>query len=135
MALTKKEIKNMRERIEAELEDLGKEMKMEFKVGNASFSANSVTFKLIASTVTLSGVVMTPEVDAWKRNARVFGLDPEDLGANILLNGKLMKFAGLKPSNRKYPVLVEDAQGKTYKIDEGTAQFARQRYVAREEYS
>lgn len=116
MALTKNEVKEIRNTIQEALDKLNAENDFEAKLGNASYSLNSISFKMSVSTVADDGTVMTPEADAFKRNAHSFGFEPADLFAEVTLSsGKKGKIIGLKTRNRKYPVLVETASG-LYKL-------------------
>ena len=116
MALTKNEVKEIRNTIQEALDKLNTENDFEAKLGNANYSANSISFKMSVSTVASDGTVMTPEADAFKLNARSFGFEPTDLHADVTMsNGKRGTIVGLKTRNRKYPVIVETAQGN-YKL-------------------
>ena len=88
----------------------------EAKLGNASYSFSSINFKMSVAIENDDGVLVTPEADAFKRNARSYGFEPTDLFAEVKLSsGKRGTIIGLKTRNRKYPVIVETAQG-TYKL-------------------
>ncbi|MHA1961830.1 MAG: hypothetical protein ACW99U_16600 [Candidatus Thorarchaeota archaeon] len=118
MALTNSEVRKIRDTLQEKLSGVGKEMGMDLRVGNARYDDNSVTFQLVASVVTADGEVLTPEVEAFRRNARAFGFQPDDLYAEVHTSRGLGKIVGLKPRNRKYPVIVE-RNGKRFKMSTG----------------
>jgi hypothetical protein len=116
MALTKNDVKEIRNTIQKALDELNANSDFEAKLGNASYGLNSINFKMSVAVENDEGVLVTPEAEAFTRNARSYGFEPTDLGAEITIsNGKKGTIIGLKTRNRKYPVLVQTAQG-TYKL-------------------
>jgi hypothetical protein len=82
------------------------------------FSQSNFT-TLIEFAVINQGVAETEEAQAFKRNARFFGLEPDDLGKTFhsIATGKKMEITGAKPRNHKYPIIAKCASnGKAYKF-------------------
>lgn len=55
--------------------------------------------------------------DDWSDFCHVYGLAPSDLGRKIIVNGKAFTLSGIKPNNRKYPILGKNTNGTLYKFD------------------
>ena len=65
------------------------------------------------------GIPMDENAANFVRRAHIYGLKPEDLGKTFTsAGGRKYKIVGLKPRNRKYPVLAvwEDGDKRTYKF-------------------
>jgi len=93
---------------------------IEIKVGGGSFSTNSATIKLEISEV-VDGKVITKEAESFAANARIYGLDPEDLGRKFQLGDDVYTVTGLKPRASKYPILAtSENNGKSYKFPADT---------------
>ena len=93
------------------------------KVGNARYTDNSVTFSLEVSTINDDGSVNTTESEDFKRSARRYGLDPQDLGRSFVHAGSQYKIVGCKPRSRKYPIICECA-GARFKFAPSTVKDA-----------
>jgi len=53
---------------------------------------------------------------AWDKHCVHYGLQPEDFGKTVTIGfGRVYKLVGLKPRNRKYPIIGE-CHGKRYKV-------------------
>ena len=116
MSMTSARIKRLRVLIEDELKSLGEREGFSITVGNATFMTNSVTFKLKASTVNSDGSVNTEEAEAFTREARLYGLDPEMLGKTYKTPRGDFTVAGLNRRGRKFPILASNGNGSLYKF-------------------
>ena len=54
----------------------------------------------------------------WEQYADLLRLDKSWLNTTVQVNGESMTIVGLNMRNRKYPVIVENRQGKRYKVGE-----------------
>jgi len=129
MSLDRATVKKIRELMQTALDDLDVEeeigQKIKFSVGNASFSGNSVTFKVEGATMGEDGQVNNKAADDFRRYANLWGLSPDDLGREISVNGKTMTIVGGKPRSKKYPILAENmGNGKIYKLSAWTVKAA-----------
>jgi len=62
-------------------------------------------------------VQSTEQKDLWDKMAPVYDLNPSDFGKKFISGKSSFRISGIKPTNRKYPVLAERvSDGKTYKF-------------------
>lgn len=116
--LDRKTVRNIGEEMERELEAVAKKYGVQIERGGATFDPNGnfATYKIKVSTVADDGTVMSKEAEDFKRKAGRFGLDPEMLGKGFKHNGETFTVVGLAAKAKKYPVLVERADGKAFKM-------------------
>ena len=94
------------ERVEEVLEELGKELGLNFSYKGGSYADNNLTMKIEAATLSEDGSVNTKEADAFKEMAKLYGLKTEDLGREITLSGEKFTIEGLRTRARKKPILL-----------------------------
>jgi len=76
-----------------------------------------VAFELIAPERSEDGEAIDPKETEFRRNARMFGLEPDDFGKLFKTSSGAYRVCGIKPKGRKYTVLGESIHnGKTYKF-------------------
>ena len=121
-ALDRPEVRRIREEIQIALDGI-EDTEVKFTVGSASYSTNTATFKVEAATVGETGEVHTKTSEDFKLYASRWGLKPEDLGKKVRISGKVMTIVGGKPRSKKYPIMVEDASGKIYKVSADAAKY------------
>jgi len=114
--MKRKEVMELQKRIVQELEDLGKELGVEFGLGRATYTDNNATFKVTASDI-VDGQALSPIVEDFNLFASQFGLKKSDLGRVFHRNGDAYKIIGLKRKAHKYPILIEDVStGRKFKV-------------------
>lgn len=70
----------------------------------ATFEETEVSLRL-----TINPVGHNKEAEAFKANADRFGMSADDLGRELQIpGGPRVTIIGLKPKNRKYPVIVQE---------------------------
>jgi len=100
--------------IQAEIVELLKQrypnLHVEAHGGKFASNGSNFTFPLELAVVGSDGQAETQEVREFKTNARLYGLKPEDLGKTFHSpgSGKRFKITGLKPRNRRYPIMAEE---------------------------
>ena len=93
--------------------DLEKKHGVKVDLGHATIYPSNVVFKLEVCDVATDGTVMTPEADAFKVNAHLFGLKSEDLGRSFRVGLKTYVVKGLRPRAYAKPIICEQG-GKEY---------------------
>ena len=74
-----------------------------------------VSFRLkVECSLMQDGKAITKEETSFKQYASMYGMNPEDLGKNIIVGGKAYKVMGLRPSARRFPILAERYDGKRF---------------------
>ncbi len=117
MNIDRTSIRLLRDQIESALAALGTQHNLAITVGGASFlPGKNVTFKLECAVIGADGEVASKDAEAFKTNAIFFGLKAEDLGREFTYNGKRWTITGCAPRSRKFPILCEDHNGKTFKL-------------------
>ncbi len=110
--MTRGQIKNLRDDINGALIDLGLKHGLKINAGNASFTDNSVTFKV---ECLIAG--FDKGKDEFERSAFLFNLSQADYGKDFSYGGRQYKLVGLKPRSPKYPIIGERDGGR-YKLPE-----------------
>lgn len=110
-------IKIIREELKVLLEKYNSENEhgLTLSLGDATYNEHSVTFKTTA-TIALEGIPQviepTPEAASFLREAKLYGLQPSDLGREFVADKTTYRIVGLKPRNRSLPIIAEDVQSK-----------------------
>lgn len=117
MTFDRPTIRATREQLQHALDALGKDLGCEFKVAGATYERDGsrCSFKLECAVVGEDGTAPTKEAADFVRNARAYGLFPEDLGRSFMVNGKTCTILGCRPRSHKYPIIIE-RDGKQRKI-------------------
>jgi len=121
--ITRATVKALREDCEAALQAVAEKHGLQIRQKRSvSFRPDKcpVPCEFILVETTESGDEITPEGQTFKTRAFQYGLEPEWLHQSFDLNGNRLKITGLNPRARKYPVMVEDSAGKSYKVPANT---------------
>lgn len=114
----------LRDKINASLKSLGDELGMKIQVGNASFTADNVKFKLEAAIIGASGEVKSSHAHDFARYQFVHGLPLDSIGKTFTQGRKTFKLVGYNVKGRNYPMLAEDENGKLFKFSIQSVQIA-----------
>lgn len=93
-------------------------------IGTIRFNPNEMRTKL--TVVQLNGKVggdpKAVEKAQFAQYAAIYGLTASDYGRKVMVSGimKPVTLVGIRPSSRKYPLIVETARGKRYKISKAS---------------
>jgi hypothetical protein len=106
----------MRENLATMFAEFDKKFDVKTTVGNASFTATNIVFKIEFAEKTADGQVLNREAEAFKRNAKFYGFDADDFGKTFIFRREGYKISGLKPKSYRFPILGTRADGKTFKF-------------------
>ena len=117
--MTKDQVKALREKLQCVLDEASESLGFALKLGNATVGA-TVTFKLECSPIQADGTAISKEAEDYKRNARLFKMDPEWLDKEFTTSGgRVYRLTGLALKSRKFPILAQEVTtGVTYKLTE-----------------
>lgn len=101
---------------EMALADVAKGFGLHVKRGTANFDSTSAKIQMVFSEISEDGTVMTREAEAFKDNADMYGLRPEDLGEKFDHKGHTFTITGLNARARKMPIQVTREDGRTFKF-------------------
>lgn len=123
--MTKDQVKTLREKLQCVLDEASESLGYRLKLGNATFSATA-TFKLECSPLRADGTAVSKEAEDYKRNARLYRMDPEWLGREFTTSGgRVYRLTGLALKSRKFPILAQEvATGTVYKLTEDAVRYA-----------
>jgi len=110
-------IKYIRKRLETAAKPLAEELGVAIDFGSCTFKPSNCRFQLKVSVLDADGKAITGESESFRSSARLFGLEPDDLGREFVFRGQSYTVCGLKPKSRKYPVIARSGNGKDYKFD------------------
>jgi hypothetical protein len=82
---------------------------------NASFGASEARLKVVLTDLNEDGKKIEVIETNFAAYAEAYGLKQSDFGKTYRSDGKTYKIVGLKPSYRKYPIIVESGS-KRYKL-------------------
>lgn len=116
-------VRQYRQLMETVLKPLGEKLGVSISVGNASFTANNIRFKLEVAKVGDTGEVINKDAEAFSYNAVKYGLQPSDLNRTFRFQGTTYKIVGCRPRSWKNPILIEKA-GRVYKMNAATVVWA-----------
>jgi hypothetical protein len=110
--------KLLREKINAALAPLGKELGVVILAKNATYNhaGTNATFKLEVAAIGESGQVETKGAAAYRELHQLFGLPADGLFKEIIYAGKPFKIVGLLPRSEKSPLLAQAPDGKQYRL-------------------
>lgn len=119
MGFTKAQLKQLRVRLGAVLDQFGEDNSISLELGNCSFTGDNATFKLVCSTIAEDGNVNTKESSDFKRYAEYsYGLSPDAIFTTFTIRGKQYQLVGCKPRSPKYPIIGKDENGDLYKFND-----------------
>jgi hypothetical protein len=112
----RKNLKALRQDMNAALKAIEAQYGIQINVGNASFSDNEVTFKTKCNTIGEGGKAQTKEANQWKLYAELNGVGQFSVGDRITIQGQVFTIEGWNSRAKKAPVMIKDiATGKSYK--------------------
>ena len=114
--LNKPTVQYIRKRLQTVIEPLAKELGIVIDLGHCTFQASHCRFQLKVAVIDSDGKPMTEDADAFRRNAKLFGFEPDDLGKEFVFQGQSYTICGFRPKSRKYPVIARAGNGKDYKF-------------------
>ncbi len=106
--------------IEEALQAVAEEYGVKIKTGSGQFDEGSYELKLQIGTRNEDGSANSRESGEFKLFCKRYNLHPSDLGKNFSHRGKRFTVTGLKSANTRYPILVEDANGRGFKFPQST---------------
>ncbi len=110
---------SIRRALEPVLQDLGAQHGITLTVGRGTYGGETGTLKIELATLGENGEVESPAAKDFKAHAEFFGLKATDFGRRFVSNGSEFEIAGLKPRNRKYPIIATKvSDGRSYKFSE-----------------
>jgi hypothetical protein len=114
--LDKPTVTYIRKHLEAALKPLAEKLGVAIDLGHCTFQVSNCKFQLKIAVRDCSGKAITEETESFKRNAKLFGFEPADLGKEFIFQGQAYMICGLKAKSRKYPVIAQAGNGKNYKF-------------------
>jgi hypothetical protein len=109
-------VKYITKRLESAVKPLAEALGVAIDFGSCTFNTSNCKLQLKVSVLDGDGRAITEESESFRSNAKLFGLEPDDLGKEFTFRGQLYTICGLKPKSRKYPVIARADNGKDYKF-------------------
>lgn len=107
-------ILSLQEKILEQLGPLAEELAITLSPGKSQFSSSQATIGLRVEIESDDG--LSPEERLFQQTAPLFGLTFEDYRRRFVSGGEVFELVALKPRNRKYPIIGQNAQGTSYKF-------------------
>ena len=82
----------IRKHLEAALEPLAEELGVVVDLGHCTFQPSNCRFQLKIAVRDCNGKPITEQTESFKRNAKLFGLEPADLGKEFIFQGHPILF-------------------------------------------
>lgn len=118
--MTRNEVKQIREEMNEALKTVAEKHNMILNVGNISYNDAEVNIK-----VNFKNLEKKEEYDdkLFKQYAEMFGLKPEDQGKSFTsFSGITMTISHLDLKKRKYPIICNGSDGRSYKLSQEQVQ-------------
>ena len=116
----RKNLKALRQDMNAALAAIEAQYGIKIHVGNASFSDNEVTFKTKCNTISEGGKAQTKEANQWKMYAELNGVGQFSVGDRVQINGRIFEIEGWNTRAKKKPVMIKEvATGNSFKCMRG----------------
>lgn len=110
---TRQQAKEFTDKLQKELKALGDKLGYHLELGKSHYGTR-LDVQLIATPNTEP---QEPQIQKdFKRYAPIYGLQPQDLGREILVHGKVMTLVGINPRATKTPLIIEGRNGKLYRL-------------------
>ena len=117
----RKNLKALRQDMNAALAAIEAQYGIKIHVGNASFSDNEVTFKTKCNTIGEGGKAQTKEANQWKLYAELNGVGQFSVGDRVELQGRIFTIEGWNTRAKKSPVMIKEINtGNTFKCTKNT---------------
>lgn len=97
------------------LKPLAAEFNVQIRLGGGKYTEGSFSPKVEVAILNEDGQAETPDREAFRTYATMFGLDPSDLGKSFIAGGKTFVISGLKPNSYVRPILAT-CNGKPFKF-------------------
>ncbi len=99
-------------------------MKATYEGGH--YSKSNFTFSFSASVISEDGIVLTKEIEDFKKMAPIYGKIPSDrLFTNVMIKDVEYKIVGWRSAARNYPVLLDRiSDGAHFKFNARTVREA-----------
>jgi len=109
-------VKHITKRLETAVKPLAEELGLAIEIGSCTFNTSNCRFQMKVSVLDCDGKAISEESESFRSNAKLFGLEPDDLGKKFVCRGQPYTICGLKPKSSKYPVIARSDNGKDYKF-------------------
>ena len=116
MEITRETLGNFRISFIAAMETLEVDYGIKVELGQINYSPSNATASVQISSIDGDGVVNTRQREDYLMHCSFLGLNKDWIDKEFAHNGSIFKITGLKPKSRKYPVMAERTDGKTFKF-------------------
>ena len=115
--MDKLKIQQLRSAIEAAIKPLELEHGVAFEVGSANYNRTGCKFNFnVVEAQSPDQKGMNFLELTFRAKCESFGLRADDFGKSFIAHGETFTISGLKPKNRKFPVIATDNNGGSYKF-------------------
>jgi hypothetical protein len=111
--MDKQQVSSLRTEAQAALNKVAKKYGVTLPMGTITHGSESIRFSVKGMVGVSKKMAGDPLAAAYSKFEARCG---KKLGDTIRIFGKTLKIVGAKPSNRKYPILVQGVQGGSYKV-------------------
>lgn len=106
--MDKKTAQELSRAVQDALAPLGLDRGLVVRVAGGRFDATCLTIKVELAERSGDGLVLGADAVAFQQLARLFGLQPEDLGREFTDSGGTFRVIGLRPRSPRFPVICRD---------------------------
>lgn len=118
--ITRDTVKSLSLELKTVLDAFAKEHGLAVQINGGRFDENTFTPRVTFSAIR-DGEVITRESVAFKRSAHLYGLNPDDLGAQFNYKGRVYEITGLLPRGSKFTISVKRVpDGAPFKFPDET---------------
>jgi hypothetical protein len=114
--LSSQEFTYFKKEVEKALLELAMKLNVNIKAGKIKYTSNSFNLDMQVTKIDVNGKSF--ECAEFEKHCVWYGLQPEDFNKSFWHRGKKYTICGLKPKNRKLPILAKSEEGTVYKFPE-----------------
>lgn len=114
--MNKAKAKELRAKVESALKELAEAEGLTITTGKGRYWSEKFNLEVILTEPNSNGQAQTGEAADYVAQCRKWGLPADGVGKTTVINGSMYKILGAKPRNYRYPIIVEDLNGKRWKM-------------------
>lgn len=119
-------LRKIRETINAALVEALAPLELSAAVASIRFDEGGAHAKMTleVSQIGAGSMAEKHEADAFRMLAKVYGLEPDDLGRMVTISGRQMEIVGLRHRAQKRPIVCRGLDGKGFIVPEARVALA-----------
>lgn len=116
--INRDKIRRIQDKIQAAISQIEKEEEVSISFGTRTFSDTQYTTKMTVVTKSTDTRTIKAIEDNNTILSKSLGFNGNIIGKKVVINGMELTISSFKMKNRKYPIIADCKNGKSYKLSE-----------------